>query len=154
MKLFDFGLSTELDPSKANDEGTFKLTGFTGSPLYMAPEVAQNLPYNFKADVHSFGILLWQIMTTKMPFDKLTINTLKLFVMNGDHRPKIDPGWSATLSSLMTRCWNKDMTERPSFEVIRLNLLNEVFSEPSNHSSNALDISTKSFNGIMNRLKE
>lgn len=37
---------------------TYKLTGETGSFRYMAPEVAQSLPYNQRADVYGFGIML------------------------------------------------------------------------------------------------
>jgi serine/threonine protein kinase len=36
IKIFDFGLAKEVrDP---DDEGNYKLTGYCGSPMYMAPE--------------------------------------------------------------------------------------------------------------------
>lgn len=37
VKIFDFGLAKEIDPSKRLEDGTFKLTGDTGSLRYMAP---------------------------------------------------------------------------------------------------------------------
>lgn len=37
VKLFDFGLSREL-PERKLDDGTYHMTGDTGSPRYMAPE--------------------------------------------------------------------------------------------------------------------
>ena len=151
MKVFDFGLSTEVNPSRANKDGTYKLTGFTGSPIYMAPEVAKLLPYNFKADVYSFGILLWQIMTTKLPFEKLTMKVMEEAVLNGNHRPKIDPKWSDNLSGLMEKCWAGNLYERPSFKEVGRKLQNEGFGD-SNHSGNVLDVSTKSYSGILQKL--
>ena len=46
LKLFDFGLAKELKHKQA--DGTYKLTGHTGSRRYMAPEVALDEPYNEK----------------------------------------------------------------------------------------------------------
>jgi len=61
VKVFDLGLAKELDPKLADEDGLYKLTGTTGSLRYMAPEIAKNQPYNFLADVYSFGIIFWQV---------------------------------------------------------------------------------------------
>ena len=37
MKIFDFGLARELQKERMLEDGTYKLTGQTGSPRYMAP---------------------------------------------------------------------------------------------------------------------
>lgn len=37
IKLFDFGLAKELHDEDKDAEGLYKLTGVTGSPIYMAP---------------------------------------------------------------------------------------------------------------------
>lgn len=61
VKLFDFGLSAELQPAMkvpGSKPATYNLTGETGSFRYMAPEVANSQPYNETADVYAFGILL------------------------------------------------------------------------------------------------
>jgi serine/threonine protein kinase len=42
VKIFDFGLAREFDPVKQDEDGCYNLTGDTGSPRYMAPEVALN----------------------------------------------------------------------------------------------------------------
>jgi len=44
IKLFDFGLSKSLANLDKNDDGTYNLTGLTGSVRYMAPEVANEKP--------------------------------------------------------------------------------------------------------------
>lgn len=71
MKLFDFGLCKEIpsDPRKRCSGNLYKMTGRTGSRHYMAPEVALSQPYNQSADTFSFGILLWEILSLKPPFE-------------------------------------------------------------------------------------
>eukprot|EP00543_Licmophora_paradoxa_P018116 CAMPEP_0202477130 /NCGR_PEP_ID=MMETSP1360-20130828/93784_1 /ASSEMBLY_ACC=CAM_ASM_000848 /TAXON_ID=515479 /ORGANISM="Licmophora paradoxa, Strain CCMP2313" /LENGTH=320 /DNA_ID=CAMNT_0049104365 /DNA_START=36 /DNA_END=995 /DNA_ORIENTATION=+ len=59
VKIFDFGLAKEISPDSQSKDGTYNLTGDTGSPRYMAPEVALDKSYNETVDVYSFGILLW-----------------------------------------------------------------------------------------------
>jgi serine/threonine protein kinase len=48
VKIFDFGLAKELRTNERLEDGTYKLTGDTGSPRYMAPEVANCKDYNGK----------------------------------------------------------------------------------------------------------
>ena len=150
MKLFDFGLVAEVDPSKADKDGTFQLTGFTGSPIYMAPEVANRLPYNSKADSYSFGILFWHIMSLKAPYEKITtFAALEEFVINGIHRPALNDDWSETIKTLMEDCWSEDHSTRPTFEDISIKLQNEGFGESN---GNVLDISTTSYSKIIAQL--
>eukprot|EP00592_Proboscia_alata_P004354 CAMPEP_0194378660 /NCGR_PEP_ID=MMETSP0174-20130528/36769_1 /TAXON_ID=216777 /ORGANISM="Proboscia alata, Strain PI-D3" /LENGTH=366 /DNA_ID=CAMNT_0039160859 /DNA_START=107 /DNA_END=1204 /DNA_ORIENTATION=- len=59
LKIFDFGLAQELRPKEMFEDGTYELTGFTGTIRYMPPEVAQSQRYNSTVDVYSFSILLW-----------------------------------------------------------------------------------------------
>ena len=148
VKLFDFGLSTEVETSKMCRDGTYKLTGFTGSPLYMAPEVALNLPYNFKADSYSFGILLWEIMSMKRPFAKITMKLLEETVVKGTDRPKLDEKWSVILKRLMTSCWSANWSDRPAFDDIKDELHNECFGgDDGDH--NLLDVSRTSYTAIL-----
>jgi len=62
LKLIDFGLAKELPNVKIECDDVYAMSGETGSLRYMAPEVADNRPYNHKADVYSFGIILWEMV--------------------------------------------------------------------------------------------
>eukprot|EP01036_Dinobryon_divergens_P032454 gene32454-42044_t len=117
LKLFDFGLMTCVKrPTLATD--MYQMSGCTGSPRYMAPEVAQRKPYNHKVDVYSFGILFWEMLTGTRPFDGFNMEDFMREVVNRNCRPKIPETLSAELSNLLSACWTKDPAARPSFENI------------------------------------
>jgi serine/threonine protein kinase len=80
LKLFDFGFArcTAAPDSSSmciytlyDGEESRLLYDKCGIPRYMAPEVGLEMGHSFPADVHSFGILLWQICAHKKPFDKV-----------------------------------------------------------------------------------
>ena len=51
IKVFDFGLAKEVHENLSDGDGCYNLTAMTGTPRYMAPEVALNKPYNESCDV-------------------------------------------------------------------------------------------------------
>lgn len=58
-KLIDFGLAQKEDD---------QLVGGIGSPYYIAPEVARNKPYDFRADMYSLGVSVYHVLAGKPPF--------------------------------------------------------------------------------------
>mmetsp|Transcript_13423 Transcript_13423/g.20259 ORF Transcript_13423/g.20259 Transcript_13423/m.20259 type:complete len:186 (+) Transcript_13423:241-798(+) len=58
LKLFDFGLVSCVQKRSSSDDA-YAMSGFTGTLVYMAPEVALRQAYSEKVDVYSFGVLLW-----------------------------------------------------------------------------------------------
>jgi len=113
--LSDMGLSRDTrDASKVTDE-TFKLTGNTGSLRFMAPEVALNEPYGFSADMHSFGLTLWQILKMELPFKTITHRSVFVdMVVEKGARPKVEKSWEGPLADVLKSCWHNDLTERPT----------------------------------------
>jgi len=102
VKIFDFGLAKELDPRKKLDDGTYNLTGDTGSPRYMAPEVFLSKTYNETADTYSFSILCWQILALDTPFDHIRTNShFEKSVIRGGVRPKIKEEWGDSICSML-----------------------------------------------------
>lgn len=49
---------------------SLRMTKGMGTPRYMAPELLEGKPYNEKADVYSFGILAWEILSQKLPYSE------------------------------------------------------------------------------------
>jgi len=79
VKLFDFGFAREMLPmDRVAGTNCYNLTALTGSMRYMAPEVALKKPYNEKADIYSFGILLYEIVALAPSFDIENIVSVKI----------------------------------------------------------------------------
>jgi serine/threonine protein kinase len=119
IKIFDFGLAKELTEKLRNTDGTYNLTEMTGSPRYMAPEVANSKPYNATCDSYSFAILLWEIMSLKTPYEMYTPKTLREKVYNGAHkRPPINVDWSVPVKLLLRKGWTPDLHDRSTMGAI------------------------------------
>ena len=69
IKICDFGLSQ----IKKRGEHYLRdgMEGAKGTPLWMSPEVMSGEHFNEKADIYSFGIVLWEILTRKRTLPKL-----------------------------------------------------------------------------------
>lgn len=118
IKLFDFGLAKDLSSITKLEDGTYDLTGCTGSLRYMAPEVVKDMTYNLSVDVFSFSIMLWEILTTKKPFDGFTSAKHSKLVAYGTHRPEIKSSFPDELKIMLRKGWSSNMNERPSFDDI------------------------------------
>jgi serine/threonine protein kinase len=114
LKLFDFGLSTCVK-LRANVNEAYEMTGNTGSLRYMAPEIALKKPYNEKADVYSFCIMLWQMAKDKVPFKGMTREDFMTNVVIRGERPKLDKSWPRAFSNMLVKSWDPDHRMRPSF---------------------------------------
>jgi serine/threonine protein kinase len=95
-----------------------------GTPLWMAPEVMNFLQFNEKADVYSFGIVLWELLTRDEPFNHHNnFEKFKRAVCIQRERPPIPETCPDSLRNLIEECWAHNASIRPSFEEIipRLN---------------------------------
>ena len=121
LKLFDLGLCTCVK-RRTDSNTTYKMTGNTGSLRYMAPEVALRKAYNEKVDVYSFGIMIWQMASDKIPFKGFSRDQFMKEVVIGKARPKLDSSWPTGFSNLLNSCWHHDPNARPSFSTVILDL--------------------------------
>lgn len=110
VKVADFGLS--------KIQGDDDTAG--GSPFYMAPEVLLGRSVTPKADVYSFGVLLWELYTRKKPWSGVFENEDELVnaVCDEGERPEIPADCPKQLAALIKRCWAEEPDDRPSFQEI------------------------------------
>jgi len=122
LRIMDLGLALIVDRHFRSRSDTYKMSGNIGSMRYMAPEVANKERYNEKADVHSFGIIFWEMLALEVPYFGMSVSEFKMLVIKGGVRPLLHPSWSKSLCSLLSQCWDPEMNARPSFREIKLQL--------------------------------
>ena len=86
----------------------------------MAPEVIEHNPYREKADVFSFGITMWELLTARVPYEQMTPLQAAVGVVQKGLRPTIPPACPEALAALLRDCWQKDPRERPPFEALKV----------------------------------
>ncbi|MEP7021096.1 MAG: serine/threonine-protein kinase [Pseudonocardiales bacterium] len=106
-KLTDFGISHALGDS------TLTATGMlTGTPAYLAPEVARGQPASFESDVFSLGATLYTASEGTPPFGEDPNPMALLYrIASGDLRP---PQRSGPLTSLLIAMLGADPRKRPT----------------------------------------
>ncbi|RIB28091.1 kinase-like domain-containing protein, partial [Gigaspora rosea] len=83
---------------------------------YTAPEVFgdSSASYTFAADIYSFGILMWEILTGLRAFSDFKSETNLMLKICRGMRPAIEPNTPKLYADLMQRCWNDDVNKRPT----------------------------------------
>jgi len=89
-----------------------------GSIRFMAPEVGLRMPYNQSADIYSFSMLLWYIMTLEPPYGFYTPDMIMSRVFQEGDRPVTMLDWPKELSEMMENSWNSRIKSRPDFKTI------------------------------------
>mmetsp|Transcript_37496 Transcript_37496/g.82250 ORF Transcript_37496/g.82250 Transcript_37496/m.82250 type:complete len:283 (-) Transcript_37496:192-1040(-) len=117
VKLCDFGLAKSKD-SKGSE--WTDMTRGVGSSTWTAPEVETG-DYDEKADVFSYAMLMFEVLTQELPFEDENAVDLPHYIRQGV-RPDLyalPPDSSKTLSKLMISSWAPGPCSRPSFIEIR-----------------------------------
>jgi len=79
--------------------------------------------FNEKADVYSFGIILWELLTRDVPFSHHNnYEKFKRAVCQNHERPPIPDDCVTNLKDLIERCWDRNPDLRPSFSDIILDI--------------------------------
>ena len=90
--------------------GEARMTGLAGTFHWMAPEVLQSdANYSHKADVYSFGIVMWEIMAREPPFKSFRAHEIMAAVVNQQIRPdlaRIPNNCPPQYLAIMQKCWD------------------------------------------------
>ncbi len=110
-KITDFGLALNLSKDMKRDS-TFIMG--VGSPAYMSPEQIKNYPLNQKTDLYSLGVLLFQLLTGRLPFRANNQGALVYKIVNME-TPSVcalNPNLPAGLDPILKKALEKDLYNR------------------------------------------
>ncbi len=112
LKIMDFGIA-RLSAVKA-DSGLTSDGMVMGTPDYMSPEQAQGRPADFRSDIYSLGVVLFEVFTGRLPFRGDTpMATVLHHVQTPAPTPRsVNPRLHESLERVILRCLAKDPNER------------------------------------------
>ncbi|XP_010443644.1 PREDICTED: serine/threonine-protein kinase HT1-like [Camelina sativa] len=108
LKIADFGIACEEEycDMLADDPGTYR---------WMAPEMIKRKPHGRKADVYSFGLVLWEMVAGAIPYEDMNPIQAAFAVVHKNIRPTIPADCPAAMKALIEQCWSVAPDKRPEF---------------------------------------
>ncbi len=108
--LTDFGISHQIDPEKEVDIGSDELYL---SPTYASPELIQGKPFDYRIDLYSLGIILYEMLVGEKPFTGATgIETIANSIQKPvPQLPEALKGLQPLLESLLEKSPDKRLSD-------------------------------------------
>ena len=117
IKLGDFGIA------KCLNQTIDKAKTYVGTPYYLSPEIINSQPYDFKSDIWSLGVLLYEMCALKMPFDASNLPQLYIKIINCNYQP-LSNNYSDELKKLVKAMLNETSLKRPNIgEILNYSII-------------------------------
>ena len=109
LKVMDFGLAQLAERSRLTKTATI-----LGTPAYMSPEQAQRQPTDRRADIWSLGVVIYEMVTGKSPFEGEREHAVLYAIANEDPEPitALRAGLPMELELIVGKALAKDKEER------------------------------------------
>jgi serine/threonine protein kinase len=113
VKIIDFGISKitrSKDSTRLTQSGSL-----LGTPAYMSPEQAMGSPdANHRSDIYSMGVVLYEMLTGRLPFDGQNYNALLINIITHEPLPmvKANPGFPRDSERVVLKAMAKDPADR------------------------------------------
>ncbi|MEH0983708.1 serine/threonine-protein kinase [Micromonospora sp. CPCC 205556] len=109
VKVVDFGISALVGESEKGPDGAL-----LGTPAYLAPERLDNGQVSPATDVYAVGLLLYRMLTGRLPWQASTTTEMLRAHMYNDPEPMPEvPGLPDEVAELVGRCLAKRPQDRP-----------------------------------------
>ncbi|GLC70963.1 hypothetical protein PLESTF_001055600 [Pleodorina starrii] len=117
VKIADFGLARLLEK-----DATLVQSETSGTAPYMSPETFDGV-YSKAGDVYAFGMMLWEMLTGKQPYESMIVGRILMGVTFQGLRPTWPETEWPELCALGATCLAQKASERPSFEQLEQSLV-------------------------------
>lgn len=123
VKLGDFGIAKVLESTMQQARTAI------GTPYYLSPEICQGKLYNFKSDIWSLGVVLYELCALRCPFAGANMKGLMLCISKGTYSP-IPASFSSEIRKLIADMLNLNAKLRPSInDLLRRPILQQRISK-------------------------
>ena len=112
IKIVDFGISKAVNPEEQIPLSVTQANTTVGTPHYMSPEQAKGESIDPRSDIWSIGVVMYEALTSRLPFDGENFNTQIVAVVTEQHVPARRYGVDKDLSAVIDRCLQKDRDKR------------------------------------------
>ncbi len=111
VKITDFGLALNIN-KKVETDSTFIMG--VGSPAYMSPEQIKGYPLNQKTDLYSLGVVLFHLLTGRLPFRAANPAQLIYKIINADPPlvSQLNPDMPELMDTVLRKALEKDLYSR------------------------------------------
>lgn len=111
VKITDFGLALNIS-KKIETDSTFIMG--VGSPAYMSPEQIKSYPLNQKTDLYSLGVVLFHLLTGRLPFRAANPAQLIYKIINADQPSvsQLNPEIPEQMDAVIRKALEKDLYSR------------------------------------------
>ena len=115
VKILDFGIAKITESQDANQAKLTQAGIVYGTPEYLSPEQAQALDLDHRTDIYSLGVMLFEMMTGRVPFQADSpVKILTMHVFEPPPRPNDIAGGriAPTMENIIIKAMKKDPRER------------------------------------------
>ncbi len=142
VKVMDFGLAQLAERSQLTKTATM-----LGTPAYMSPEQAQRLPTDRRTDIWSLGVVIYEMVTGRLPFEGERQQAVLYAIANEEAEPitALRVGVPTELDRLVGKAMSKDAGERYQHVDEMLVDLRTLLKERESGASRAVPLARRGF---------